>query len=418
MLFVHMIEKNRHFFRGRKDADMKTITLPYQRIYAKIDLDAIEHNIAIVRNKISAHTKLLLVVKADAYGHGAVVLAHEFEYLTDYFAVAEMDEALELRKSGIEKPILILGYTSPHLYETALEHDITLTMFIPERIKILSDVACRMGKTAKIHLAIDTGMARIGWSVTEKSADEAAAVASLPHIDVEGMFSHFAIADSADKAPTMEQQAAYDRFVSMLEARGVHVPIKHLNNSAGILGFDKYYDMVREGIILYGLYPSDDVLQELGEKFVLMPAMELITHISNIKTVEKNTGIGYGHTFRAERDLRVATIPVGYADGYPRELSNKAQVLIHGKRCRILGRVCMDQMMVDISEVPDAAIEDKVTLVGRDGDEWISVEELAAAAYSFNYEFVCGIARRVPRVYYRDGEPLKIIKYLDYNISF
>ncbi len=395
---------------------MKTLSLPYQRIYAKINLDAIEHNIGIVREKIPEGTKLLLVVKADAYGHGAVVLAHEFEYLTDYFAVAEMDEAIELRKSGIEKPILILGYTSPALYETALMYDITLTMFIPDRIKLLSEAAERMGKTAKIHLAIDTGMARIGWSVTEQSADEAAAAARLPHIHVEGMFSHFAIADSADKAPSIEQQAAYDRFVSMLEARGIHVPIKHLNNSAGILGFDKYYDMVREGIILYGLYPSNDVLNELGEKFVLKPAMELITHISHIKTVEKNQGIGYGHTFHADRTMRVATIPIGYADGYPRELSNKAEVLIHGKRCRILGRVCMDQMMVDISELPDAEIEDRVTLVGRDGDDVISVEELAAAAHSFNYEFVCGIARRVPRIYFRDKEPLKIVNYLDYEI--
>ena len=397
---------------------MNTLPLPYQRLYAKINLDAIEHNIAIVRNKIPKDTKLLLVVKADAYGHGAVVLAHEFEYLTDYFAVAEMDEAIELRKSGIEKPILILGYTSPQLYETALANDITLTMFMPERIKLLSETAMRMKKLAKIHLAIDTGMARIGWSVTEKSADEAASVAKMPGIYVEGMFSHFAMADSADKAPSIDQQAAYDKFVYMLERRGVEIPIKHLNNSAGILGFDKYYDMVREGIILYGLYPSDDVLHELGEKFVLKPAMELITHISNIKTVEKNQGISYGHTFRADRTMRVATIPVGYADGYPRELSNKAEVLIHGKRCRILGRVCMDQMMVDISDVPKAEMEDKVTLVGRDGNDFISVEELAAAAYSFNYEFVCGISRRVPRIYFRDDEPLKVVNYLDYKIEF
>ncbi len=396
---------------------MSKLTLPYQRIYAKIDLDAIEHNIRLVREKIPPETKLLLVVKADAYGHGAVILAHEFEYLADYFAVAEMDEALELRRSGVTKPILILGYTSPHLYETALEHNITLTMFIPERIKLLSEVAGHMGKTARVHLAIDTGMARIGWSVTEQSADEAAEAAAMPNIHVEGMFSHFAIADSADKAPTMEQQAAFERFMYMLADRGVQIPIKHLNNSAGILGFDKYYDMVREGIILYGLYPSDDVWKELGNRFVLRPAMELITHISHIKTVKKDQGIGYGHTFRAERDLTVATIPVGYADGYPRELSNQAEVLIHGKRCRILGRVCMDQMMVDVSHVPEAKLEDQVTLVGRNGNEHISVEELAALAHSFNYEFVCGIARRVPRVYFRDDEPLKIVKYLDQKIE-
>ncbi len=291
-------------------------------------------------------------------------------------------------------------------------------MFIPERIRLLSEVACRMGKTAKIHLAIDTGMARIGWRVTEQSADEAAFAASLPGIEVEGMFSHFAIADSADKAPSIEQRASYDRFVGMLEKRGVHIPIKHLNNSAGILEFDRYYDMVREGIILYGLYPSDDVMREIGDQFVLKPAMELVTHISYIKDVAAHQGISYGHTFRAERNMRVATIPVGYADGYPRELSNKAEVLIHGVRCRILGRVCMDQMMVDITHVPEARLEDRVILVGRDGDEQISVEELAAAAHSFNYEFVCGISRRVPRIYFRDGEPLMTVNYLNYEIPF
>ena len=397
---------------------MNQLPLPYQRIYAGIDLDAIEHNITVVRNKIPESTKLLLVVKADAYGHGATVIAHEFEHLTDYFAVAEMNEAIELRKSGIVKPILILGYTSPHLYETALNYDITLTMFIPERIRILSETACRMGKTARIHLAVDTGMARIGWKVTEQSADEAAAAAALPGIEVEGMFSHFAIADSFDKAPSIEQRALYDRFVRMLEERGVHIPIKHLNNSAGILEFDRYYDMVREGIILYGLYPSDDVMHEFGQRFVLKPAMTLVTHISYIKEVAARQGISYGHTFRAEHDMRVATIPIGYADGYPRELSNKAEVLIHGVRCRILGRVCMDQMMVDITHVPDAKLEDRVVLVGSDGNETISVEELAAAAHSFNYEFVCGIARRVPRVYFRDGEPLMTVSYLDYQIPF
>lgn len=387
--------------------------MEYHRIYAKIDLDAIEHNIDLVKDKIGNETKLLLVIKADAYGHGSVELAKTFGEKADYFAVAEMNEALELRYAGIKKPILILGYTSPNLFKTALENDITLTMFQPEAIEKLSKEAVNAGKTAKIHFAVDTGMSRIGFSVTENSADEAAKAAKLPGIFVEGIFSHFATADGVDKRPSMEQREKYDKFIAMLKDRNVEIPIKHINNSAGILEFDKYYDMAREGIILYGLYPSKEVEEELGERFKLCPAMELITHISHIKELEANRGISYGFTYVTDHKMRVATIPVGYADGYPRALSNKGEVLIHGKRCKILGRVCMDQMMVDISDVPEAEIEDKVVLVGRDGNEFIPVEELADAAYSFNYEFVCGIARRVPRVYFKNGEYVNTKLHLD-----
>ena len=389
--------------------------MEYYRVYAKIDLDAIEHNISLVRKKIPTSTKLALVIKADAYGHGAVMLAHEFEHFADYFAVAEMEEAIELRKSGIRTPILILGYTSPSLYGQALDYDITLTVFQPDRIQMLSDLAVSRGRTARVHFAVDTGMSRIGWNVSEKSADEAAAAAKLPGIYVEGIFSHFATADEVDKAPSMEQRAEFDRFLSMLAARGVKIPVKHINNSAGILEFDRYYDMVRAGIILYGLYPSEEVCEELGERFLLRPAMELITHISHIKTLASNHGISYGSTYVTDHTIRVATIPVGYADGYPRALSGRGEVLIHGKRCPILGRICMDQMMVDVSSVPDAKIEDKVVLFGRDGEEWLPVEQVAELAYSFHYEFVCGIARRVPRVYFRNGKPCKTVSYLNYE---
>ena len=387
--------------------------MEYHRIYAKIDLDAIEHNIDLVKDKIGKETKLLLVIKADAYGHGSVELAKTFSEKADYFAVAEMNEAVELRHAGIKKPILILGYTSPSLFKTALENDITLTMFQPEAIEKLSKEAVKAGKTAKIHFAVDTGMSRIGFSVTENSADEAAKAAKLPRIFAEGIFSHFATADGVDKRPSMEQREKYDKFIAMLKDRNVEIPIKHINNSAGILEFDKYYDMAREGIILYGLYPSKEVEEELGERFKLRPAMELITHISHIKELEANRGISYGFTYVTDHKMRVATIPVGYADGYPRALSNKGEVLIHGKRCKILGRVCMDQMMVDISDVPEAKIEDKVVLVGKDQNEFIPVEELADAAYSFNYEFVCGIARRVPRVYFKNGEYVNTKLHLD-----
>ncbi|MBQ8497211.1 MAG: alanine racemase [Clostridia bacterium] len=387
--------------------------MEYQRVYAKIDLDAIAHNIALVKKKIPQETRLMLIIKADAYGHGAVPIAKCFEQEADYFGVAEMDEALELRRAGILKPILILGYTSPHLFETALSNDITMTMFQSEAIHTLSETAVKLGKTARVHFGVDTGMSRIGFRVTDEEAEKAALAAKLPNIMLEGIFSHFALADAFNKIPSMEQRALFDRFLTMLHEKDVDVPICHLNNSAGILSFDRYYDMVREGIILYGLYPSEEVRAETAESFDFRPAMELVTHISHIKTLEAHHGISYGHTYVTDKDMRIATIPVGYADGYPRALSNKGTVLIHGKRCHILGRVCMDQMMVDITHIPEAKIEDKVVLVGHDGDAFISAEEVADASYSFNYEFVCGIARRVPRIYIRNGEITEKINYLN-----
>ena len=387
--------------------------MDYQRVYAKIDLDAIEHNIALVKRKIADGTKLMLVIKADAYGHGAAVIAKEFENEADYFGVAEMNEALELRHAGIKKPILILGYTSPYLHEKSLENDITLTVFQYKNIESLSRTAQRLGKEAKIHFAVDTGMSRIGFGVTEEDADLAARAARLPSIRLEGIFSHFAMADAVDKSSAEKQRALFEQFLAMLKERGISAAIRHMDNSAGILSFENGYEMVREGIILYGLYPSEDVCSQVGNFYDFRPAMEMITHISHIKTLEAHHGIGYGHTYITDKPLRVATLPVGYADGYPRALSNRGSVLIHGKRCPILGRICMDQMMVDVSGVPEAVSEDPVVLIGKDGEAVMSVEEVADAAYSFNYEFVCGIARRIPRVYVRGGKVVEQKLYLD-----
>ena len=389
------------------------MNMDYQRVYAKIDLDAIAHNIALVKKKISDTTKLMLVIKADAYGHGSVVIAEEFENEADYFGVAEMNEALELRAAGIQKPILILGYTSPFLHEKALENDVTLTVFQYKNIEKLSLTAQRLGKEAKVHFAVDTGMSRIGFGVTEEDADLAARAAKLPGIRLEGIFSHFAMADAIDKTSAEKQRSLFDRFLSMLATRGVSAPIRHMDNSAGILSFENGYEMVREGIILYGLYPSEEICSQVGDFYDFRPAMEIVTHISHIKTLEAHHGIGYGHTYVTDKPLRVATVPVGYADGYPRALSNRGEVLIHGKRCPILGRICMDQMMVDVTAVPEARPEDPVILVGRDGDEVISVQEVAEKAYSFHYEFVCGIARRMPRVYVRGGEVVQQKLYLN-----
>ena len=387
--------------------------MDYQRVYAKIDLDAIAHNIALVKGKIAVGTKLMLVIKADAYGHGAVTIAREFENEADYFGVAEMNEALELRRAGIKKPILILGYTSPYLHEKALENDITLTVFQYKNIEALSATAQRLGREAKVHFAVDTGMSRIGFCVSEEEAELAAKAAKLPFIRLEGIFSHFAMADAIDKSSSEKQRVLFERFLSMLAERGVSAPIRHLDNSAGILSFENGYEMVREGIILYGLYPSAEVCSQVSGTYDFRPAVEIITHISHIKTLEAHHGISYGHTYVTDKPLRVATLTVGYADGYPRILSNRGSVLIHGKRCRILGRICMDQMMVDVTDVPEARPEDSVVLVGKDGEEMISVEEIADASYSFNYEFVCGIARRIPRVYVRDGKVVGQKLYLD-----
>ena len=387
--------------------------MDYQRVYAKIDLDAIEHNIALVKRKIADGTKLMLVIKADAYGHGAAVIAKEFENEADYFGVAEMNEALELRHAGIAKPILILGYTSPFLHEKALENDITLTVFQYKNIESLSRTAQRLGKEAKVHFAVDTGMSRIGFGVTEEDAELATKAARLPAIRLEGIFSHFAMADAVDKSSAEKQRALFESFLAMLKERGISAPIRHMDNSAGILSFENGYEMVREGIILYGLYPSEEVCSQVGNFYDFRPAMQMITHISHIKTLEAHHGIGYGHTYITDKPLRVATLPVGYADGYPRALSNRGSVLIRGVRCPILGRICMDQMMVDVTGVPEAVAEDPVVLIGRNGKAVISVEEVADAAYSFNYEFVCGIARRIPRVYVRGGKVVKQKLYLD-----
>lgn len=385
----------------------------FYRVYAKIDLDAIEHNINILKKKLSGKAKLLLVVKADAYGHGACEVSRELEQSADYFGVAEINEALELRKSGIKKPILILGYTAPQFFECAIENDITLTMFQLESIKELSKTAQKLSKFAKVHFAVDTGMSRIGWDVSEKSADEAAEAFRLPYIETEGIFSHFATADEEDSSFSEVQKAEFERFLALLEKRGVNIPVKHFNNSAGTLKFTEAYDMVRAGIVMYGLYPSVQIKNACQNDYPLIPAMEFITHISHIKTLPAGKSVSYGATFTSERDMLVATLPVGYADGYPRALSGKGEVLIHGQRCPILGRVCMDQMMVDISEVPEAKIGEAATLVGKNGGDFISAEEVANAAYSFNYEFICGISRRVPRVYYKNGKTYKTVLHID-----
>lgn len=381
----------------------------YYRTMAKIDLDAMAENIAHIRAKIGKDTKLLGVIKADAYGHGAAVLGKYFEKQFDFFGVACIEEALELKKAGIGLPILILGYVSPHVYADVVKYAIRIPVFSYEMAKALSDEACRQKKTVPFHFAVDTGMSRIGFQVTEESADICKKICALPNITAEGLFSHFATADETDLTKAQAQRQRYEQFLQLLAERGVEIPICHLNNSAGIMNFAQKFDMVRAGIILYGLYPSEEVDPSLLE---LHPVMQWMTHVSHVKWLEPEREISYGGTYKTMEPRRVATIPVGYADGYPRCLSNLGRVIINGQYAPILGRVCMDQFMVDVTDIDGVEVETPVTLIGRDGDAVLTMEEVSGLAHSFNYELPCRVARRVPRVYYKDNQELEAICYL------
>lgn len=381
----------------------------YFRTQAKIDLDAVEYNYNNTRAKLPQGCKLLGVIKADAYGHGAVELARFLENKCDFFGVACIEEAVELKKVGIKTPILILGYVAPAFYDLVVKYDIRIPVFSYDTAKALSDEAVKQGKTVSFHFCIDTGMSRIGFQVNEESADFCKQICTLPNIEAEGLFSHFATADESDLTKALAQREKYKKFVEMLENRGIQIPIKHLNNSAGIMNFDEYFDMCRMGIILYGLYPSEEVDKSLLN---IKPVMSWLTHISHIKTLEAGREVSYGGTFKTTEPRVIATIPVGYADGYPRCLSNKGRVIINGQYAPIVGRVCMDQFMVDVTDVDGAELDSIVTLLGKDGDAELSMEEVSNAAYSFNYELPCRVARRVPRTYYKDGKFIKATNYM------
>ncbi len=370
----------------------------YLRCYAEISLEAIGHNIREVKKRLPEGVKLLGVVKANAYGHGAVPVASYLENQVDYFATATIEEAVELRENGISAPILILGYVSPSQYGDLVEYDITQTIDSYAQALALEKEAARQNRKAKAHLAVDTGMTRIGFQVTEHDADEAAKIADLPHIELEGMFTHFSCADQEDKTYCSMQMEKYDKMTALLAERGVTIPLRHICNSAGIMEFDDHrFEMVRSGIITYGIYPSEEVKKE---RLDLIPALSWKSHVIHVKEVGPGIGVSYGATYVTEKPMtRIATVSAGYADGYPRALSNQGCVLLHGKKAPIIGRICMDQMMVDVTDIPDVQVEDVVTLVGTDGDETITIEEIANPAARFDYEMLCDISSRVTRVY-------------------
>ncbi len=375
--------------------------------FLKIDLDAIRDNFRHIKEK--AGVPVMAVVKADAYGHGAVPVAQLLEPDCAFFGVSSVSEALELRRAEIQKPILILGSTPKELFSTVIKNHIRPAIFSVEDARALSKEAQKQGITASFHFAVDTGMSRIGFQPTEASADACAEIAAMPFLHAEGLFSHFATADCADLCRAEKQAQLFDMFDSMLRARGVCVEIRHLDNSAGLMNFQNHYELVRAGIVTYGLYPSDEV--DTG-RLSLKPAMSWHSRISHIKLLQPGHEISYGGTFITERPTLVATIPVGYADGYRRNLSNRFYVLIKGKRAPILGRVCMDQMMVDVTDIPGVAPGEHVLLFGADGQQQIPVEEISAAAGSFNYEFICGMSRRTPRLYYQNGQNVLTVNYL------
>lgn len=381
--------------------------MSFDNTYVRIDLDAIRENIETVRRKTG--TAVMAVVKADAYGHGAVPVAQHLRDICSFFGVSSAAEALELRQAGLDNPILILGHTPVDAFPLVVEQEIRPAIFRWEDALALSEEAQRQGKTAKFHFAVDTGMSRIGFQAEEDAAELCCRIAGLPGLCPEGLFSHFATADCADLSKAREQARKFDWFCDLLKQRGLEIPIRHMNNSAGLMNFTDQYDMVRCGIVTYGLYPSPEVDPKL---LPLKPALSWHSHISHVKTLPAGREVSYGGLYVTREDTRVATIPVGYADGYWRSLSGRFYVLIHGRRAPILGRVCMDQLMVDVTHIPQTQPGDPVTLVGRDGDEVITVEQIAGEAGSFNYEFICGISRRVPRVYEQGGQQIRSVHYL------
>lgn len=383
----------------------------YSRVMARIDLDAIAYNMEQMHRNIDAKTKMIGVVKTDGYGHGAIPVARmleAYEYVWG-FATATLDEAVLLRKSGIRKPILVLGCIFPDQFEEMLEHEIRMTVYQEEQMQELSDLAVQLDRQAYFHVKLETGMSRLGFAPTDDSVEAIRRIIDLPHMKAEGIFTHFAKADEADKTYTRQQLTIFHEMTSKLKERGVTFPYEHCSNSAGIIDVrEANCDLVRAGIAIYGLYPSQQVSKKTVE---LKPALSLISHVEYVKTISAGTSVSYGGTFVAEKEMQIATIPVGYGDGYPRSLSNKAYVLIHGKKAPIIGRVCMDQFMVDVTGIDNVKFGDQAVLIGTDGEETITVDQLSELADRFNYEFVCDLGKRIPRVYCRDG---KIIEQIDY----
>ena len=385
----------------------------YSRIKALISLDAVRYNFEQMKNNIKEGTKIIAVIKADAYGHGAVPIAsmiQEYDYIWGY-ATATAQEALQLRRAGIVKPILILGLVFEEYYEELIRNDVRMAVCDFDTAKRFHEAALAVGKKGLIHLAADTGMTRIGFKDNEESLEEIRRIYQLENIEIEGLFTHFARADEYDRTPAMVQLERYVHFSKLLEENGIHIPLHHCSNSAGIIRVpEANMNIVRAGITIYGIYPSEEVEKDIVK---LEPVMSLKSHVTFVKEVEPGTQVSYGGTYTTDHVTKLATIPVGYADGYPRTLSNKGWVLIHGKKAPICGRVCMDQFMVDVTDIPEIKKGDEVTLLGSDGEETISADTLGDLSGRFSYELLCGISKRVPRIYIKDKKECGELNFFD-----
>ena len=377
----------------------------FQRGYIEVNLDYILHNMEQMKLHLNENTKILAVVKTDAYGHGSVSIARAIEHL-DYlfgFAVATAEEAMELREAGITKPILVLSYSFPYAYPMLIEEDVRITVFRYDMLDTLSEIALKQDKEARVHIKVDTGMGRIGITPDYEGIKFVKEVLSKPGIKLEGIYTHFACADMSDLSSAKEQINKFEAFVKGAEIiTGYQIPMHHCSNSAGIVQLpEANMDLVRAGITMYGLMPSDEVPADI---IPLKPALSLCSHIAYLKEMLPGQTISYGSTYKVEKIMKVATIPLGYGDGYPRSLSDKGYVLIRGMRAKILGRICMDQFMVDVTDIPDVAEGDKVTLIGSDGEECITANALGELSGRFNYELVCDLNQRLPRVYVLNNE--------------
>ena len=366
--------------------------------WTEINLKSIAHNIRELRRILEPDTHLMAVVKANAYGHGAlevsrVVLANG----ADWLGVAVLDEAVVLRNYGVSAPILILGYTPEEQAEAVVEADIRQTVFSFSLARALSEAAQKLGKPARIHLKVDTGMGRIGFRVEENSIKEILRIRDLPGLIIEGVFSHLATADAEDKEYTQEQLALFTKILARLKQEDIDSPLRHVANSAAIIDLpESHLDMVRAGIAIYGIYPS---LAVNHRKIALQPAMSLKAQITQVKDIAEGTGISYGRTYISKGPTRIASLALGYADGYPRVLSNRGEVLVRGQRAPVVGTVCMDQFMIDVGHIPGVQVGDEAVIMGSQGDQSILAEEIAEKAGTINYEIVTRIGLRLPKIF-------------------
>ena len=389
-----------------------TMNFTRRAVWAQIDLDAAAHNMRQIRKHVGPDVKIAAVVKANAYGHGSVELAKTFaENGADCFAVSSLDEAVELRRyAHIDNEIFILGHTDARRTEELLTYDIEPAVFNLKNAEFFSQEARRLGKTLRVHIAVDTGMSRVGFQVNEFSVSEIKPIAALPNIEIRGKFTHFAVSDMKDKTFTREQYGHFRWMCKRMEEEGIHIALRHCCNSAAVLELPEYYcDMVRPGIIMYGCEPSPEIDIK---PYDLRPVMSLRCCIAHVKLIDAGATVSYGRHYKTPSRRKIATLPVGYADGYSRILSGKVDVLYHGHRVPQVGAICMDQCMIDVSGEANVHAGDEVVLFGRQGDSFIPIEEIAAVCGTINYEIMCNISRRVPRVYMKNGKVVGREEYL------